>query len=87
MKKSSKGKLVNSATYPNGSTIGLDVSDDYIYAAVIDGNGTLLISANWRTKRLPVPRAGFRRDPRASFLAFSITGEIRSITCGTIRSA
>ncbi len=42
MKKSSKGKLVNSATYPNGSTIGLDVSDDYIYAAVIPTleNGT-----------------------------------------------
>ena len=56
MKKSSKGKLVNSATYPNGSTIGLDVSDDYIYAAVIDGNGTLLIEDRIRTREPDVRR-------------------------------
>ena len=64
MKKSSKGKLVNSATYPNGSTIGLDVSDDYIYAAVIDGNGTLLIEDRIRTREPDVRRCWRRARSR-----------------------
>lgn len=52
MKKISKknSRTAKAAGYPEGCTVGLDVSDDYTYAAVLNEHGELLIEERIRTR-------------------------------------
>ncbi len=52
MKKHSsrKQQTAKPGTYPEGCTVGLDVSDEYTYAAVVNSKGELLTEDRFRTR-------------------------------------
>jgi transposase len=56
MKKHNKGQTSGSGAYPEGCTVGLDVSDEYTYAAVVSENGELLIEDRFPTREPAVRR-------------------------------
>lgn len=56
MRKHNKRQTTKSGLYPGGCTIGLDVSDDYTYAAVVGKGGELLIEDRFPTREPAVRR-------------------------------
>ena len=62
MKKHNKMQTAKPGAYPEGCTIGLDVSDEYTYAAVVNKNGELLLEDGFRpgSRRCA---AGYRPGP------------------------
>lgn len=58
MRKHKKVKGSKAGQYPAGCTIGLDATDDYVYAAVINSSGALLVEDRMPTCEL---RCGFLR--------------------------
>ena len=56
MKKHNKRQTTKPDAYPEGCTVGLDVSDEYTYAAVVSENGELLIEDRFPTREPAVRR-------------------------------
>jgi transposase len=55
-KHNNKGQTTRLCAYPAGCTVGLDVSDDYTYAAVVSESGELLIEDRFATREPAVRR-------------------------------
>jgi transposase len=56
MKKHNKRQTTKPGAYPEGCTIGLDVSDEYTYVAVVSETGELLIDDRFPTREPAVRR-------------------------------
>src|ERR1700722_16682574 len=55
-KHSNKGQTTRPSVYPEGCTVGLDVSDDYTYAAVVSESGELVVEDRFATREPAVRR-------------------------------
>jgi transposase len=64
MKKHNKRQTTESGVYPGGCTVGLDVSDDYTYAAVVNEGGELLLEDRFPTRE-PAVRRWLSAGPHA----------------------
>jgi transposase len=56
MKKHNKMQTAKPGAYPEGCTVGLDVGDEYTYAAVVNEKGELLIEDRFPTREPAVRR-------------------------------
>ena len=79
MKKHNKRQTTKPDAYPEGCTIGLDVSDEYTYAAVVSENGELLIEDRFPTRE-PEVRRWLSAGASARFARLSASSPPRGTT-------